>query len=342
MVTKSLGVPSMNKKYIISIAVVLIVIIVGLVWRRISTDTHGAPIDKVTLQLKWLHQAQFAGFYAAAQRGFYKAEGLDVTILPVGSDLSEKKVIERVDQGAVQFGIVGGDQVLLARENNKAVRAVAVIFQHSPVVFAALKSTGIKNLKDIIGKRMGIEKGQNTESIYRSMMKKAGIDTSEIKEITSSPGLGVLVGGIIDARMIYLINEGLEAKEKDYPINIIYPEDYGVQTYADTLITSDALIKQNPDLVQRFVRASLKGWSWSVTNPEEAGKLSQLYNPRLDISHEINMMQMSLPFIYTGGSSIGAMDAKSWNSMENIFFEGGLLKARVPLESVFTTQFLQP
>lgn len=333
----------MNKKIIFSVALLFVVIILAYAWWRKSGDTtqsYNGPTEKVVLQLKWLHQAQFAGFYAAAQEGFYKEEGLDVTIIPVGDDLSETNVINRVDRGEIQFGVVGGDQVVLARASNKSIKAVSVIYQQSPVVFASLSNSGVTELKDLIGRKMGIEKGQNTEIVYRAMMRKAGVDTSKVKEVATPPGIDPLVKGTIDGRMIYLINEALEANEKGQTLNVIYPDDYGLQFYADTLITSDALIKQNPGLVQRFVRATIKGWNWALLYPEDAGMLSLRYNPNLSATHEINMMQTSLPLIYTGRSTIGGMSYDAWDKMENTLLDGGVIKTLVPLDDILTTQFL--
>ena len=331
----------MNKKIIISAIVILIISLLGFLWWGISGFRYSVPLEKVTLQVKWLHQAQFAGFYAADKNGFYKSEGLDVSILPVGNDLSEKSVIDRVAKGEIQFGVVGGDQVIEARAAGIPVKAIAVIYQQSPVVLAVLKSSGITTIKDLVGKRMAIEKGQNTETVYRAMMEKAGIDTKKIKEVVAPIGIDALARGEADARMIYVTNEGLEAQEKGYALNLFYPEDYGIQMYADTLITSDALIAQNPQLVQRFVRASLKGWNWAVAYPDDAGALSLQYGSSLVASHEVNMMKMSLPFIYTARSSIGGMSTSTWAEMENIVAaESGLISTSTLVQNIFTTEFL--
>ena len=334
----------MKRNTIIAVVVLLVVsIALFAVWKNTQTRAkYRGPLQKVTLQLKWLHQAQFAGFYAAAQEGFYKDEGLDVTIQPIGQDLSEGNVINRVDSGEVQFAVVGGDKVISARSEGKQIKAVAVIFQQSPVVLATLQSSGIKNLRDLVGKKIAIEKGQNTETIYRAMMNRAGVDTRKVKEVTVPLGLAPLAKGQADARMIYLINEALEYSKNGFLLNMIYPEDYDIQIYADTLVTSDKLINSNPDLVQRFVRASLKGWNWSIVNPIEAGQLSLKYNPQLFAVHEDNMMEAELPLVYTGKISIGGMDPAIWSKMVLTLLEEHLIKNKVRVEDIFTTQFLQP
>ena len=339
-----MNVNSTYKKVIIIIGVIFfLVVVIGIVWwqkTKTPVSKYTGSLEKVTLQLKWLHQAQFAGFYAAAQQGFYRDEGLDVSIIPVAEDLSESSVVDRVARGVIQFGDVGADQVILARAENKPIKAVSVIYQQSPVVLAALKDSGIKEPKDLIGKKMAVEKGQNTNTVYNAMMKRAGVDTTKIKEVTAPIGLEALAKGQADARMIYLTNEALEVLEDGHALNIMYPEDYGLQFYADTLITNDYLINNNSDLVARFVRASLKGWNWAVVNPKEAGALALIYDPNLSLKHEVDMMQASLPLIYTGKTEVGGMSSSLWQVIENILLEQGLIKKNIPLEDIFTTKFL--
>lgn len=332
----------MNKKITLWLVVVAALVVAGVaLWVGKTSQKYPGSLQKVSLQLKWLHQAQFAGFYVAAQKGFYKEEGLDVSISPVGEDLSSMKVIERVVNREFQFGVTGANQIIAARATKLPVKAVAVIYQQSPVALVGLQKTGIKKLADLIGKSTGVWRGQDTEAVYGAMLKNAGIDSARIKEVNISSSVEPLISGRVDTQMVYLINEGLEIRERGYALNTIYPEDYGVQFYGDALVTTDAMIEQNPDLVARFVRASLRGWNWAVEHPDQAAMFSLRYNSALNASHQTNMMQSSLPFIYTSKTDIGGMDAKTWNAMENILLREGLIKSRIPVEDLFTTKFLQ-
>lgn len=331
----------MYKKTILLLVIIFaLIVFVAVWWIGTSTRRSSGPLQKVSLQLKWLHQAQFAGFYAAAQQGYYKDEGLDVSISPVGNDLSSKKVIDRVASGEFQFGVTGANQVITARSDKLPVKAIAVIYQQSPVALVGLTKNGIKSLNDLTGKSTGVWRGQDTEIIYSAMLKNAGIDNTKIKEINISSSIEPLLAGKVDTQMVYLINEGLEIEERGYTVNAIYPEDYGVQFYGDVLIASDALIGQNPDLVQRFVRASLKGWNWAIIHPDQAAILSLRYDSTLNPTHQVNMMQSSLPFIYTSKMNVGGMNAKTWDTMQGILIREGLIKERIPVEDIFTTKFL--
>lgn len=326
-----------NKKYFIVVLAVIVFVGLAVVWQK---NQSAPPLQKVTLQLKWLHQAQFAGFYAAVKQGYYKQEGLDVSILPVGDDLSAMSVIDRAAKGEIQFGVVGGDQVIAARSIGLPIKAVAVIFQQSPVGIISKQQKGITTLRNLVGKTTGVWRGQDTEIVYHAMMENAGMSISSVKEVDISSGVDQLLSGKIDSQMVYLINEGLEAKERGYSLSTLYPEDYSVRFYGDTLVTSDMLIQQNPDLVQRFVRASLEGWSWAVANPEEAAVLALDYNPKLPVAHEVDMMKESLPFIYTSITSIGGMATSTWEEMERILLKGGIINNTIPSGDIFTSKFL--
>ncbi len=331
----------MNKKTIIIVLVVsLLVAAFVLLPRAWSDQRNFSSLKKVTLQLKWLHQSQFAGFYAAAQEGFYKDEGLDVSIIPVGEDLSSQNVVSRVAKGEIEFGIAGAEQVIAARAKGEKVKAVAVIFQQSPVGLISKQKLGITSPRDLVGKSTGIWEGQDTQIVFRAMLNNAGVDYRKVREIPISFGISKFADEQIDTQMIYLINEGLEARSRGYAINTLYPEDFNVHFYGDTIVASDALIEKDPELVERFVRASLKGWNWSTAYVERAGTLSLAYDPSLQPTHEESMMRESLPFIFTGNGKIGSMASSTWQEIENILLKDKIITRSVPVGEIFTTTFL--
>ncbi|MCH7774593.1 MAG: ABC transporter substrate-binding protein [Bacteroidetes bacterium] len=214
--------------------------------------SHG---DDVTLRLKWLHQAQFAGFYTAEKKGFYHDNGIDITINPGGIDFP---AVQMIAGGADMFGVTGGDQILLARDKGVPIVAIAVIYRESPFVLFALEESGISEPKDFVGKNVGVKLGGNEELTYRAMMKGAGVDTSLVNEKPVKFDITPLLTGQIDVWPGYAINQPITAEEKGFPVNIIWPSDYGVELYADTLFTTEDMIKNNPDLVKRFVSATMQ------------------------------------------------------------------------------------
>ena len=155
------------------LSVLIMTSVVGISF--LSQHAEAAQGDDVTLRLKWLHQAQFAGFYTAEQKGFYENNGIDITINPGGIDFP---AVQMVAGGGDMFGVTGGDQILLARDKGVPIVAIAVIYPGNPFTMFALESSGISEPKDFIGKKIGIQPGANEELMYRAMMANAGIDTS--------------------------------------------------------------------------------------------------------------------------------------------------------------------
>ena len=239
------------------------------------------------MRLKWFNQAQFAGFYMAQEKGYYKAAGLDVNIQPGGPDFP---AVQMITGGNEQFGVTGADQILIARSKGVPVVAVAVIYRRNPFVLFSLAKSGIKAPADYVGKNVGVKIGGNEELIYRAVLAKAKVDKSKLTEIPVKFDLTPLLAGTVDVWPGYLINEVLAAKEKGFAVNVVYPSDYGIDLYADTLFTTETMLKQKPDVVRSFVAATLKGWDTAIAAPEEAAKITLKYGDKLTYDHELAMM----------------------------------------------------
>src|SRR5579863_8370462 len=294
--------------------------------------------EAVTLRLKWFNQAQFAGFYVAKEKDFYKAAGLDVNIQPGGPDFP---AIQMIAGGGEQFGVTGADQILVARSKGVPVVALAVIYRRNPFVLFSLAKSGIKAPTDYVGKNVGVKIGGNEELIYRAVLAKAKIDKSKLNEIPVKFDLAPLLSGAVDVWPGYLINEVLAAREKGFDVNVVSPADYGIDLYADTLFTTEKMLKEKPDVVRKFVAATLKGWNEAIAHPEDAAKITvDVGGSKLTYDHELAMMKASLPLL-TGEGSVGAMDDAHWNSMQALLVEGKFLKSPVDLPHAFTVDFLK-
>jgi NitT/TauT family transport system substrate-binding protein len=298
--------------------------------------TPAAELTPLTVQLRWKHQAQFAGFYMADQKGYYAEEGLKVIFLE-GTPTTD--FIAPVLDGSAQFSITNPDSLLTARAQGKPVRAIATIFRRNPAVLIALSSSGITQPQDFVGKTIQI--GPAGVPRLRTLMSKVGIATDQYRVVDSTADLTPFYSGAVDVRGVNLTNEVLAAKAAGYEINIIYYDDYGIHFSADTIFTSDELIASNPDLVLRFLRATLKGWTYAVENPGEVGAIVVHFNPQADIQFENEKMSASLPLINTGENYIGWMKPEIWTGMEQTLREQGILTAPLDVTQVYTMQFLE-
>jgi ABC-type nitrate/sulfonate/bicarbonate transport system substrate-binding protein len=291
--------------------------------------------EAVTLRLKWLNQAQFAGFYVAQEKGYYKAEGVTVNIQPGGPDFP---AVQMVTGGNEQFGVTSADQILIARSKGVPVVALAVIYRRNPFVLFSLAKSGIKTPADFVGKNVGVKLGGNEELIYRAVLAKAGIDKSKLTEVPVKFDITPLLTGTVDVWPGYLINEVLAATEKGFEVNVIYPSDYGIDLYADTLFTTEKILNEKPDLVKRFVAATLKGWNTAIAAPEEAAKITLKYGDKLTYDHELAMMKASVPLLKPDDKPIGSMDLAGWTSAQKLLLAAGFQKQPVDVEKAFTTQ----
>jgi len=290
--------------------------------------------DAVTVRLKWFNQAQFAGFYVAQTKGFYKAEGLDVNIQPGGPDFP---AVQMVAGGNEQFGVTGADQILIARSKGVPVVALAVLYRRNPFVLFSLAKSGIKTPADYPGKTVGVKIGGNEELIYRAVLANAKIDKSKLNEMPVKFDMTPLLSGTVDVWPGYLINEVIAAKEKGFDVNIVYPSDYGIDLYADTLFTTEKMLEQKPDVVRKFVAATVKGWETAIANPEDAAKITVKYGDKLTYDHELAMMKASLPLLKPDSKPFGFMDEAGWSSAQKLLIAAGFQKAPVDVEKAFTT-----
>lgn len=297
------------------------------------------PLDKVTVQLLWTHQSQFAGLYAADQLGYYADEGLEVTLLPRQGPGFDPLI--PVVEGGADFGIVYGVGMITARSKGLPVTAIATIYRIQPMVFMTKDSSNIKTPHEFPGHTMKTPASGGAFTTFYAMMTRLGIDPESVKQMDFGFDLSPFLSGKVDIWPSYITNEVQTVRKKGYDVNLIFPDDYGVHLYGDVLYTTDKLVRNNPDLVLRFLRATLKGWRWAVENPREAGKLALKYNPDLDAEHQADSMQASVPLIHTGEDPIGWMRSEVWKGMYAMLTKQNILDKPVELNKVFTTSFLQ-
>ena len=297
------------------------------------------PPDEVTVQLKWVHQAQFAGMYAADKLGFYTEENIDVTLNPGSPDIPPDKILADLVGGEADFAIVGGDQLLAARAWGKPIVAIAVVFQKNPYVYVSLKGSGIERPQDLVGKKVMV--APDTEIQHQALLRKLDIAPTAIEQIPYERDVTPLITGQIDAHTVYRTGTGLAFDETGYELNWMWVEDYGIHLYADTIITSEELIQRDPELVERFLRATLKGWRHAIENPDEAVELTLQYGPTLTRDRQARMVEAQMPLIHTGEVNIGWMRAEMWQGMHDILLEQGLLDEPLDVDEVYTIEFLQ-
>lgn len=290
--------------------------------------------EAVTLQLKWLHQFQFAGYYAALEKGFYEEEGLHVTIR-ARDTLSNN--IDQVIAGEAQYGV--SDSILfLYRAKGEPVVIVSPIFQYSPSVVLTLKSSGIDSPYKLENKKLVFYPRDTDGFGVLAMLKHLDVRPQLIRE-KSLNSVALLKEGKVDALSAYATNEPFYFLEEGVDVNILNPSNYGFAMYGDMLFTNAFEAKNHPDRVERFRRASLKGWEYALKHKEEIVRLiHKKYAPHKSLEHLRFEADATEQMIGQKITPLGTLDKGRLEYTLKTYAEHGLIDNNVPVdEYVFTT-----
>ncbi|HSI09644.1 MAG: PAS domain S-box protein [Rariglobus sp.] len=239
-------------------------ILLGLIGLFGAVVTQAASDDTVTLWLKWRHQFQFAGYYAAESKGYYAEEGIDVRIVPGRPGMP---ALDAVLKGAAQFGVSDSDLVL-ARLQGKPVVACAAIFQHSPLIVLSRRDRNIRTPADLVGPLVMLSDRQSSAQLWAMFMRE-GIDVNTVRSVPHTWRLEDLIEGKVAAVSAYATVEPAKLRAHNIVPAVLRAIDYGVDFYGDMLFTSEAEARAHPERTAAFIRASLKGWDYALNNPEE-------------------------------------------------------------------------
>ncbi|WOO41796.1 ABC transporter substrate-binding protein [Rubellicoccus peritrichatus] len=291
------------------------------------SDKNVKPLEQVKVQLKWLHQFQFAGYYAAIEQGYYKEAGLDVELLEGRPDVDPADIVL---EGKADFG-VGTPDLLLSHAEGDPIVVLAVIFQHSPYVFIATKESGIDDINDFAGKRIMIE--PQSAELY-AYLKRERIPLDSIEILPHSFSVDDLLNGTADAMSAYSTTEPFELTEAEVPYSVFSPRASGVDFYGDCLFTTHNLVEQRPELTKRFLDATLKGWSYAMENPEEVIDLIlREYTQRRSRGALQFEAEKMLDLMHSKLIPVGYMYPGRWQHISDAYTDLGMLKKPVDLEA---------
>ncbi len=306
-----------------AIAATAAIALTGCSGSSAPADTPGeGDLIPVTLQLQWVAQAQFAGYYAALAEGYYEDEGLDVTIQEAGTDTVP---IDVLAAGDADFAISWVPKVLGSIEQGTNVTDIAQIFERSGTTQISFVDKGITTPADLKGKTVG-SWGYGNEWELFAGMQQAGIDTSsDITLVQQAFDMNGFLAGDIDAAQAMTYNEYAQVLETVNPATgqLYQPEDLNVINWNDvgTAMLQDAIwadtdrLADDPqyaDVAEKFVKASIKGWVFARDNPEEAAQIVTDAGSTLGQSHQLWMTNEVNKLIWPSTNGIGMVDADAW------------------------------
>ncbi len=299
--------------------------------------TAGYSQEKaVTLQLKWWHQFQFAGYYAAQLKGFYADNGLHVNIIPGDA---KHDAVNEVLTGKADFGITGCD-LLTEFANGKPLVALGAIFQHSPYVIITDSAKNIQTPFDLVDKPIMASKNQGWVEL-KAIFLKEGIDPENLQIVHHSWDNLDLVKGKAAAMTGYRSVEPFQLAQLGMVPSLIYPSTYGIDFYGDLLFTSVKFANQYPDIPEKFRRASFKGWDYAMKNKEEiidyiltlAGVNERKVTREMLMQEAEEMEKLILPQLV----EIGHMNAGRWEHIMEIQKDLGLIPQNTDLTGFMYT-----
>ena len=321
---------------------VLLVLLTGVTF--VAADGHMTPIK---LQLQWVAQSQFAGYFAAVDQGFYEEEGLDVTILEGAVEIVPQQV---VTSGGAEFGLAWVPKVLESREAGADLVNIAQVFQRSGTLEVSFVDTGIESVEDFRGMRIGTWGFGNEHELFAAM-RAAGIDPNNPEDVTivQQPfDMSLLLNGELDAAEAMTYNEYAQVLEAVNPDTgeLYQPEDLNVIDFNDVgtamlqdhvFVNADWLAEEgNEDIAVSFLKASFRGWIFCRDNPDECVEIVLENGSTLGESHQTWQLNEISKLIWPSPEGIGVMDEDLWAQTVAISIEAEVI-AEEPSEGAYRT-----
>jgi NitT/TauT family transport system substrate-binding protein len=312
-------------------------------------DTGGteepAELQPVTVQLKWVTQAQFAGYYAALDQGYYEEEGLDVTIRPGGPDIVPEQVVLG---GQAEFGLNWLDNTLATRDQGGEIVNIAQVFARSGMTEVTWKDSGLDAITDLRGKKVGVWLGGNEHKLFAALTKN-DIDPESDVEIVAQPfDMNLFLNREVDAAAAMTYNELAQVLEQENPetgelytledLNVFLMSDLGTGALEDGVFVRSDWIQDeaNQDIAARFLKASFKGWVYCRDNFEECLQIVLENGPTLGEGHQRWQLNEINKLIWPNELGIGVMDPAAFDNTAQIALDYGVIQNEASSDAYIT------
>jgi NitT/TauT family transport system substrate-binding protein len=305
-----------------------------------GTAAAAAAGTPVTFQLNWVAGGANAGFAAAVVEGFYREAGLDVTLVQGNGSGNTAQLVAN---GRAQLAYADAVAVSQLIAKGAPMKIVSTIYQSNPNEVMALKKTGIKSIKDLKGKKVGVPSGSSQTTMLPLFLKANNLTEADV-DLINMPATSMvpsLLQGQVDAILGSMDAYQIQAEAQGAQLDNYRFADYGVPTVSTSIFASNAFLKENPDVVRKFIAASLKGWSFALDNPDKAVKdLKQVF-PEMNEKLAAAELAAIGPLFCSGGAKyIGKAEDALWGKTQELLSEVKLLPAGQDPKSYYTNEFL--
>ncbi len=291
------------------------------------------PLEKIRLQLKWTHQFQFAGYYAAVEQGFFREAGLEVELLPATPEVRPSELLLA---GKVDFAVMS-PVVLIERQQGHPLVVLASIFQHSATAFMSTEGAGIHTPQDLRGKRVMFT--ADTDAENQAMMITNGVPLDRLEMVDHSWDLNDLITGKVAAQTVYLTNEPYILRSRGVEPELLKPADYGIDFYGDCLVTTEHEIREHPRRTEAFLNAIQRGWRYAMEHPEEmASLIFAKYSQEKSVEHLLFEARAMRDLIQPNLVEIGYMSPDRWRFIAETYVQLGLIPSDYTLKGFLYSQ----
>ncbi len=302
-----------------------------------STDEAGA-LTKIRVPMGYIPNIQFAPFYIAIQKGYFRDAGIDIEF----DYKLETDGVKLVGSGELPFAIVSGEQVLLARAQGLPVTYVTAWYQQYPVSVVAKSELGILIPQDLKGKKIGLPGLYGASYVgLRALLFEAKMTEKDVTlDSIGFNQVDLLAAGQQDIVVGYTANEPIQLRARGIPVTEIRVADY-VQLASNGILSSEKVIRENPQLVRAFVGAFLKGLSDTIANPDAAVKTSESYIPNFaDLDQDVQKQILETSIEQWQAQRLGYSDPQAWENMQDVLLNMGLITEKMDLSKAFTNEFI--
>jgi NitT/TauT family transport system substrate-binding protein len=301
-------------------------------------NTSPAPLTHIRLPMGYIPNVQYAPFYVAVEKGYFKEAGIDLEF-----DYSfETNGIALVGAGELPFTVASGEQVLLGRAQELPVVFVMAWYKDYPVAVTAKTSQGIRTPQDMAGKHIGIPILQGASYIgFRALLAAAGLQEKDVTlDTIGFNQVEAIASDQEQAAVVYAPNEPIQLEALGYPVDVIRVADY-VQLASNGLVTNEKTIQENPALIQHMIGALSRGIQDSLADPAQAYEICKKYVEGLGQADETvqkEVLNISQAFWQT--DPIGYIDPSAWENMQTVLLDIGLLAEPLDLAQAITNNFI--
>jgi PAS domain S-box-containing protein len=284
------------------------------------------PLERIRLQLRWTHQFQFAGYYVALERGYYRSAGLDVELVPgaPGIDAADEVLSERADAG------VGTTELLLRFAQGADVVVLTQIFQHSPFALAVRTDHGVHHVHDLVGKRIMVEPGA---AEIRALLAREGLRPGDVTIMPHPFSIKPFADGDVDGATVYASSEPFQLDHEAVPYLLLDARSAGIDFYGDNLFTRGELAQRKPAAIAGLRDASLRGWREALADPEAAIQLIRTrWNPGADPDFLRYEAAQTIKLVRPDSVELGYQFRGRWEHIGQTYAELGMLPATPNLD----------